>query len=113
MANSIIWASTPDLLSALPLTQGFKPVFEWDNEARKFTTTQQKKQGLPVWEAEALMQTGWGAKLEAVSVRVAATSCPNIVPDPSKVAAMLAPAAASSAPASAATAGLRTSKHAG
>lgn len=84
MATITIWAS-PTLARNLPLTSGFEPVRVWDNENRVFTDKQQEKDGVPVWQANALLPTGWGAELSPVSVRMAAASKPAIAPDPARV----------------------------
>lgn len=84
MAAITIWAS-PMLARNLPLTTGFEPVQVWDNENRRFTDEQLKKDGLPVWQADALLPTGWGAQLSPVSVRMASASKPTITPDPARV----------------------------
>lgn len=84
MAAITIWAS-PTLARNLPLTSGFEPVRVWDNEKRAFTDEQQKKNDLPVWQAEALLPTGWGAQLTPVAVRMASASKPAITVDPARV----------------------------
>lgn len=80
----IIWAS-PALASALPLTKPFEAVYEWDNEARKFSDTQQVIDGQRVWQAEALLPQGWGRDTAPLAVRMLSVVQPTIKPDPAKV----------------------------
>lgn len=88
-STMMIWADDA-LARALALTKNFEPVRVWDNEARAFTDDQDKTDaGVPVWESEALIPTGWGAKVTPVRVRMASQSAPTIAPDPVRLMASL------------------------
>lgn len=98
MANSNILLWVDDTLAAvLPLTKGFVPVRIWDNESRTFTDKQDTdERGVPVWESEALLQTGWNAQLTPVRIRCASASQPKATANPAalmKVMGVQAPAA--------------------
>lgn len=90
----IIWVS-PDLAKNLPLTREFDPVYEWDSGAKVFSSVQSTKDGLPIWQSEALIKVGWNADLRPVKVRLCSTSKPLIKPDPQKLAQLLIPASGS------------------
>lgn len=103
MANNtvILWVNDA-LASALPLTKGFSPVRVWDNDSRSFTDKQDTNEhGLPVWESEALLQTGWNAQLTPVRIRCASATQPKATANPTalmKVMGVQAPAAKPSTP---------------
>lgn len=80
----IIWVS-PALANALPLTKPFEPVYEWDNEARKFSETQQTIDGQRVWQAEALLPQGWGRDTAPLAVRMLSAVQPTMKPDPARL----------------------------
>lgn len=85
----MIWVDDA-LARALALTKNFEPVRVWDNEARAFSEAQDKTDaGVPVWEAEALIPMGWGAKVTPVRVRMASESAPTVAPDPVRLMASL------------------------
>lgn len=99
MANSNIMLWVDDTLAAsLPLTKAFVAVRIWDNENRTFTDKQDKnEQGLPIWESEALLQTGWQAQLTPVRIRCASATQPKATANPAalmKVMGVQAPSAA-------------------
>lgn len=84
MSNRTILLWVTDALAAsLPLTKGFSAVRVWDNESRSFTEKQDTNdEGLPVWEAEALLQTGWNAQLTPVRIRCASATQPKATANP-------------------------------
>lgn len=88
--NSLILTVSAELAKALPLTKAFEPVNVWDNASRQFLDQQETNpQGVPIWEASALMAVGWGADLEPVRIRMASQTKPAIEPDPMKLMAVL------------------------
>lgn len=81
----LLWV-TEKTASTLPLVDEFKAVQVWDTDARTFSDEQAKEDGLPVWEGQALMRTGWSRKVEPVRLRVLASQRPDIKLDPVKLA---------------------------
>lgn len=78
----MLWVSDA-LAASLPLTKGFSPVRVWDNDSRSFTDKQDTNEhGLPVWESEALLQTGWQAQLTPVRIRCASATPPKATANP-------------------------------
>lgn len=86
----IIWV-TPEIAEKLPLAKPFEPVQVWDNAAREFLDKQHTELGLPCWESEAILPTGWGRSITSIRVRVLSELRPAITPDPGKLMALLAP----------------------
>lgn len=87
--NMMIWVDAK-LANELPLSKEFEPVYAWDNAARTFTDQQERDdKGNLVWQAEALLQTGYGRQTTPVKVRIAAAQRPDVHPDPMKLLAAL------------------------
>lgn len=89
MANTsspiILWC-TPAMASVMPLSKPFEPVRIWDNDARTFKDGQAvTDDGVPIWEAEALLQVGWGRTNTPVKLRMSAALRPDVVVDPMKI----------------------------
>lgn len=112
MANptQIMLHVNTELLAAMPITKECSPVYDWDNESRTFSDIQATNEnGVPMWETEALLKTGWGANTTPVRLRIAAARKPAVKPDPARLLATLtgeAPAvpSAPAAPSAASTA---------
>lgn len=83
MAQQMILWFSDELASQLPLTREFTPVMEFNREERTFTDVQQKDDnGLPLWEAEALIKTGWNGDLTPVRLRMASSTPPKAKTNP-------------------------------
>ena len=92
-STTILWPSL-ETIETMALTQPFSPVNRWDAEARRFTDVQDETaEGLPIWQAEALIRTGYRAALTPVQVRYAGLTAPSIKPDAAKLAAAVGAAA--------------------
>lgn len=86
MSNALILHVNAELLAATPITKECSPVYDWDNSSRSFSDSQAtNEKGLPLWETEALLKTGWGGNAAPVRLRIAAQSKPSIKPDPTKL----------------------------
>lgn len=89
-SNALILHVNSELLAAMPITKECSPVYDWDNTNRTFSETQATNEnGLPLWETEALLKTGWGGNTTPVRLRIAAQSKPAVKPDPAKLLAAL------------------------
>lgn len=90
MSNSsrpILWPSL-ETIETMALTQSFSPVNRWDAEAGRFSDVQDETaEGLPIWQAEALIRTGYRATVTPVQVRYAGLTAPAIKPDVAKLVA--------------------------
>lgn len=84
----ILWINL-DLAKNLPLTREFEPVYEWDSATKSFSLTQATKDGVLVWQSEALIKLGWNADLKPVKIRLCSVTRPQIKPDPNKLAQLL------------------------
>lgn len=90
-SNALILHVNRELLAAMPITKECSPVYGWDNATRTFSDTQatDDNNGLPLWETEALLKTGWRGDTTPVRLRIAAQSKPAVKPDPAKLVAAL------------------------
>lgn len=114
--NTITLWVTDALAASLPLTKGFTPVRIWDNESRSFTDKQDTNEnGLPVWESEALLQTGWNAQLTPVRIRCASSTQPKATANPAALMKLMGmqATAAPSQPVSSDHATRRVANHGG
>lgn len=90
MAQQIMIWVTDELAQHLPITKEFQPVQVWDNENRTFKDEQAKDEdGTPLYESEALLQTGFRAEITPVRLRMASKNPPTARPNPQALISML------------------------
>lgn len=86
MSKFILWPNEA-ILQSIPLIDGFTAVTEWadgkptDKQART-------DEGLPVWQATALLNSGWNPSPTLVTVRFASAEKPNFAPNPALLAVL-------------------------
>lgn len=96
--NIILWG-TPDVFEGMPIIKNPEPAHDWDEGTGRPAEAQMTRNGLPVWQAEALMGVGWSGDPRPVTLRITSATRPNLAVDGARIAALFAaPATASAHP---------------
>lgn len=97
MSKFILWP-TADTMATLPLIDSFSPVSEWE-DGKPTGKQSRTDDGVPVWQATALLNSGWNPAPTLVTVRFASAEKPDFKPNPALLAALAGQQAKAARPA--------------